>query len=105
MREDVPPLGNVADARTGADVGGRPRQIPALKGDRTATRVEKPHRRLQQSRLADAIAAHEADDLPWLHLEINVTNNGRFTIRNAQLSDVEHRGPLAIPDRLLSGRR
>ena len=67
VREDLAPLGHVADPAGGALLGPAPREVGPVEGDAAAARGRSPIMRLEQRGLAHAVPAHEADHAARRH--------------------------------------
>src|SRR4029453_17065860 len=70
--EDLAPLRELTDAARAPLPRPPPHEVAAVEDDAPRPRGQEPHNGLEQGRLADAIAAHEADHVARRHAEGDV---------------------------------
>jgi hypothetical protein len=98
-RKDLASLRHVADAGLDPLVRRGTRQVAAGKLDAAALRRQQTHQRLEQRRLADAVAAENRRHLARLGGEAEVAQDVAAAVILVQVVDTQHGRPNA-PDRL-----
>src|SRR5690606_29604799 len=89
--------GHVADAGQGPVPGRQGRHVPAVEADRTRLEGEQAHHRVQQGGLADAVAAHQADEPAVGDLEGHPEEHLGAAVGHAHVVDLEPHAPAPPP--------
>src|SRR5690606_13067624 len=90
LREDLAPLRHESDAGARPVVGGHVRDVATEKSDAACGRAELPHQAAHRRRLADAVAADQADDLALPDRKVDALQDRRVTVARAQALDLEY---------------
>ena len=77
--------------RRAISADGRPRGLLARERDRAGLRRGDPDQRLEQCRLAGAVAAEQCDDLVLVHVERDVVEDVALAVEGVDLVDAEQR--------------
>ena len=93
--EDAPPLRHLHDADRGDLVRAETGQRSAVTTNCTLARVQQSTDRAQRGRFAGAVAAHQSDDLPFLHRKRNAFQRLDLVVEHVDVVDLQqcHRRP------------
>ena len=88
--ENFSALRDIADALPGAAVGRQCGERLVVERDGAGTGPQQAHDAFQQGGLADAVAAHEANDLADRHVQVDVPQHLAVAVTDAQAVDGKH---------------
>ena len=91
MREDLAPLGDVADAEAKEPVGRLAGDDVAVEADRPSAGRREPHDRAERGGLAGAVAAEQRRDLAARHLERHAAEDLALAVEGLESLDREQR--------------
>ena len=91
-REDLTPLGHVADTGAHAVVAGGLGDVVSIQCNAAGGRGDEAHQRLEQGRLADAVAPEQRGHLAHRHLEAEVAQDVGTAVVLVEVSDGKHGG-------------
>ena len=92
-REDLPALGDVAEAHARALERRRLRDVLALELDRSARRPDEPHRRLHERALAHAVVPQDSDRFAVRDTQVDTVKDRYSAIAGAQSANLKHSAP------------
>src|SRR5262249_34932996 len=108
-REEAPALRHLDDAGPDDLVGAGPGQVAAVEPDRSRPRREQVRDRVQEGRLARAVAAEQRDELARADLERHAPENLDAAVSGRQIPNLEQRRPApahaVLPSRPARARR
>jgi len=88
--KNLAPLRDVANAGAHAGVRIPARNLDAVQRNGSAGDFAQAHEALERGRLADAVAAHQADDLVRRDGKAHVTQDARAADGNIEVLDLQH---------------
>ena len=88
--EDAAVFRHVADTETGQAVRRQPDEITALERDRAGGGVHEAHDRLEGRRLADAVAAEQANDLARPDVDADAVEDVGLAVVRVDVAEGQH---------------